>query len=192
MTVLSLAVSSVGSSGGLTPRAGSSHQTDSARSQGLKTLTRQNRFSNEPVEITNVWVNGKSLRLGNKPATVNAAGDWLRGLVVRFKNVSDRPISAVEFHLVVAEPGYSTNLITFTLKYGRTPSPSNPDATELLMPGATAEVALSDSWYDEAKLSLDRGQSSSIALADHADLNLSYVYFNDRSAWHAGSLTQVN
>jgi len=43
-----------------------------------------------------------------------------------------------------------------------------------------------------AKLSLDRGQSSSIAMADRADLDLSYVYFNDRTAWHAGSLTQVN
>jgi len=155
-------------------------------------LTRQNRFSNEPVEVTSISVNGQNVRLRNKPVRLNEANDWLRGLIVRFKNVSDKPVSAVEFHLVVAEPGYSTTLITFTLKYGRTPSSLSPDASELLMPGATAEVALSENWYDEAKLSLDRGQSSSIALADRADLDLSYVYFNDRTAWHAGSLTQAN
>jgi len=183
---------SASATSGTAARASSHPQAGSTQSPGLKTLTRQNRFSNEPVEITNISVNGQSVRLRNKPVRLNEGNDWLRGLVVRFKNVSDKPISAVEFHLAVAEPGYLTTLITFTLKYGLTPSSLNPGATELLMPGATAEVALSATWYDQAKLSQAQGQNSSIALADHADLALSYVYFSDRTAWHEGSLTQGN
>jgi hypothetical protein len=177
---------------GTAARAVSSKKAGSTQSLGLKTLTMQKRFSNEPVEVTSISVNGQSVRLRNKPVRLNEGNDWLRGLVVRFKNVSDKPISAVEFHLAVAEPGYLTTLITFTLKYGLTPSSLNPDATELLMPDATAEVVLSGSWYDEAKLSLDRGHSGSIDMAERADLDLSYVYFSDRTAWHAGSLTQGN
>src|SRR5215469_1003617 len=189
ITIVGLATSTTR---GIAARATSSQQAGSAHSTGLKTLTRQNRFSNEPVEITSISVNGQSVRLRNKPVRLTEGNDWLRGLVVRFKNVTDRPISAVEFHLAVAEPGYLTTLITFTLKYGLTPSSLNPGATELLMPGATAEVALSATWYDQAKLSHAQGRASSIALADHADLALSYVYFGDRTAWHEGSLTQIN
>src|SRR5262245_15278102 len=120
ITVLTLGFSSVGAAGSPAVRPASSHQGNSSQALGLKTLTRQSRFANEPVQIMSVWVNGQSIRLRNKPARFNEANDWLRGLVVRFKNVSDKPIAAVEFHLVVAEPGYSTTLITFTLKYGRT------------------------------------------------------------------------
>jgi len=159
-----------------------------AQSSGRKILTRQSRFSNEPVQVMDVEVQGQRVKLRGKPASFDQSSDWLRGFVVRFKNVSDKPISAVEFHLALAEPKTSANLITFTLKYGGA-SPG-ADSRQLLMPGATAQLALSAAWYDEANLSMQGAGNSPLTVVDTADLKLSYVYFADETAWHEGSLVR--
>jgi hypothetical protein len=163
-------------------------QFQPAEASAHKTLTRQHRFSNEPIEVVEVQVKGQRLRLGARAARLDEASDWLRGLVVRFKNVSDKPVSSVEFHLALADPETSANVITFTLKYGDTPVAGGPDMTEPLMPGETAELTLSESWYDQANQSLKQSHNTLATMVDRADLELSYVYFNDHTTWHAGSL----
>jgi hypothetical protein len=180
----SLAVISVTAGAKAEPR----QQFQPAETSGHKILTRQHRFSNEPIQVVDVEVKGQRIRLGAKAASFNEANDWLKGLVVRFKNVSDKPISSVEFHLSLADPETSANIITFTLKYGQTPSLGAPDMAEPLKPGETAELALSESWYDQANLSLRRSHNTPLTVVETADLQLSYVYFNDDTAWYSGSL----
>src|SRR5262249_38860934 len=141
-----------------------------------------------PVQVMDVEVQGQRVKVRGKPASFDQASDWLRGFVVRFKNVSDKPISSVEFHLALAEPKTAANLITFTLKYGATSSPGADSRP--LMPGATAQLALSAAWYDEANLSVQRAGNSPLTVVDTADLKLSYVYFADETAWHEGSLVR--
>src|SRR5262249_54084845 len=90
--------------------------------------------------------------------------------------------------LALAEPDGSGDVIIFSLKYGNTPMPNTANAVKPLMPGETTELVLSDNWYDQSKLSLEKNQGTPITKVNKADLELVIVYFDDDTAWRSGSL----
>jgi hypothetical protein len=169
----------------LATRKPSAQSSDASKT---KVITRLHRLANEPVGLIEVWVKGRPIELGDHPATFQANDDWLKGLVLRFQNASSKPISSVELHVSLRRPHAAGNVIDFTLKFGQTPGVNQLEGGDILAPGQTADLSISEKWYDRAQRVLGRGGSPSLGQIEQADVELGYVYFDDGTAWHAGSL----
>jgi hypothetical protein len=95
------------------------------------------------IVITGIEVAGRQVTPGQPFA---AGDDWLRGLTLRFKNISSKPITYVQLGLSFPEAHYHNGGIGHSLRYGRNMAegaPHAPDA-KLLSPGEEAEVIFTD------------------------------------------------
>ena len=100
------------------------------------------------LAVTQISVNGQ----GVAPGQPFAGGpDWLKGLTVRVKNVSAKPIAYLQLNLTFPEARYRNGGIGFTLRYGR-PRPGSGGAIEFdskpLMPGEAAELSFERDDYE--------------------------------------------
>ena len=142
----------------------------------------------EPIAITTVKVNDRSLVLGRK---FTANDDWLSGLVISVKNISDKPILFASIRLVFPRPADSSDGPSiYDLSHGNNPlMTSRPTATEQLvgiMPGNTAELGLSNQEFlDLQRFLVSTGYPLGI---NRVDLRISHVIFDDDTMWYAGAL----
>jgi hypothetical protein len=95
------------------------------------------------IEITGVEVAGRPVTPGQAFA---AGDDWLRGLTLRFRNVSSKPITYVQLNLSFPEAHYHGGGVGQMLRYGWNGAGDGraaPDA-KLLSPGEEAEMIFTD------------------------------------------------
>jgi hypothetical protein len=161
--------------------------TEPARTNAI---TRMHKYANEPVSVVGVQVRGRSFESGDLPAVFQDTSGWLKGMTVRFKNVSDKPISSLELHVTANNPNKPGNLIDFTLKFGDDPGPNRPEGAAVLAPGQMAELSISDAWYARAERVLKTNGSPSLSKIQTVDIEVGYVHFDDGTAWHAGDFLQ--
>lgn len=125
-------------------------------------------YADQPVEITDVKVNGVSVKPDEK---IKATGDWLNGMTVTLKNVSDKPVAFVSI-LVSAFYERDGARIKINgketqtgveLKFGN--SPTFPGESDLplsttLQPNEKTTVQLTRELQEElnARLSANRGE----------------------------------
>jgi hypothetical protein len=177
-----------------TPGASSAQTVEDSKSNPLKAITQIHQFANSPVSIVEVMVKGRSLAMGH-PITVHETQDWLKGAIVRFQNVSAKPISSLTLHVSMSAPGKPGEVIDFTLKFGQDPWQGDVhqvDSADILLPGQTADLSISDGWYDRADRVLRHSGSPALEKIQQADIELGFVYFNDNTAWHAGSFLRAD
>jgi hypothetical protein len=94
------------------------------------------------IVVTGVAVAGRQVTPG-QPFT--AGDDWLRGLTLRVKNVSSKPITYLQFSLSFPEAHYHGGGLGQTLSYGRNmASGQNAPGAMSLSPGEEAELTLTD------------------------------------------------
>ncbi|MFY9557970.1 MAG: hypothetical protein WAV20_06305 [Blastocatellia bacterium] len=133
----------------------------------------------EPIEIMDVKLHGRSIRLN---AALTGDNDWLQGLTFRVKNISGKPISYVSIQLRV-NPPESGNLPRVTgLSAGFSPFSPNgisPRAETFVAPDDFGEIVLSDTAYNAYKHEL---QASTILV------RVGLVVFTDDTAWSEGLL----
>jgi hypothetical protein len=100
-------------------------------------------FDPDVLLITGVKVAGRPVALGQPFA---AGDDWLRGLAVRFKNISTKPIIYVQLNLSFPEASYHGGGLGQMLRFGRNGSGDEciAPAVKSLSPGEEAEITFTD------------------------------------------------
>ena len=132
-------------------------QVDDEQDRIVETLT----FSDEPVKITEVKAKKGLLRVGQKFKDTN---DWFKGLTLKIKNTSDKPVNYVSALVTFTRPKEQKDAgrIPFgePLIYGISPvelkkiASSNPAPS--IPPGESIELSLPEKYFDEYKAILKR------------------------------------
>lgn len=143
-----------------------------------------------PVEVVSVRVRGEAVEPGRPFA---AGDDWLAGFVLRVKNVSERPISAVDVALRFPTPaGHKSRHVSLLglLKYGCRPGYGcHPDAagsTGEIMPGETRDVEFSEAAHKRLEASL--AQLGVPTPVEAAEYEIDSVFFDADTLWSRGNV----
>lgn len=143
-------------------------------------------WRDEPIRILSQKTKGKTIEFGKKFLEED---DWLRGLTVTARNVSDKPISRIELSLAFPRPeGTSEDIPTYTVGmfYGRDPSDADAKSHKQILPGENVEVKLL-----EVNLPFIRADLESLGYPEkvtHAQILVSSVTFNDGTEWVGGDI----
>jgi hypothetical protein len=104
-------------------------------------------FDPDVLLVTGIEVAGHTVTPG-QPFT--AGDDWLRGLTVRFRNISAKPITYVQLGFSFPEAHYHDGGLAHTLRYGSYTAGGEQSAlaAKMLLPGEEAEMIFTGSDYD--------------------------------------------
>jgi hypothetical protein len=150
-------------------------------------------YKDQPVEITAVKVKGVSVKPKQK---FDGDSDWLNGMEIKLKNVSDRPVAYVSV-LIGAQYGVRdgdpVNAGT-VLHYGAQSLPQGQNypagftKPAPVLPGATVNLVLTDSARDQLQSHLRQNNAST----DIPELNVRvYVVFfegDSDTKWSMGNM----
>jgi hypothetical protein len=118
-------------------------------------------FPNEPVKITGLKAKKGAVRAGEK---FKDSDDWFRGLTVKIKNSSNKPVNYVSVLVTFTRPKgqkeagrlpfgeHLTYGVSPTDLKGSTASGSPPS----IPPGESVELSLPEKYFDEYKILLQR------------------------------------
>jgi hypothetical protein len=137
-------------------------------------------FKREPIEISEVRSKGTKIKFD----TVFSSDDWFSDLTIKFKNVSKKPITYIDFNFVFPETAATGIKLADSLYYGVPPLKGLPMSPKLLNTGETDEVV-----YDPPKLAHLKafvGQRRDLGDLTEANLSIQLVYFADGTHWSAG------
>ncbi len=147
-------------------------------------------FASEPVKIRAIKTkrNGaiKEIVAGKK---FNDTDNWLKGLTVQVENISGKNINFVSVLVVHArDKTEDSNGAPFGdfISYGVSPfqKPSAPAQMQVIPPGGSVELILSESAYDENRLALKNLKYKKSV--SKIDLSVEEVGFEDGTAWSKG------
>lgn len=146
-------------------------------------------FSNEPVKISELRAKGRKVRVGEK---FKDSHDWFKGLTIKIRNTSDKPVKYVSVLVSFPRPKeqkeagqlpfgeqltYGFSPVDTRAAAGSSPTPSIP-------PGESIELVLSEKLFDEYTSVLKR-----LAFPDaikRIELTLQEVGFEDGLLWSGG------
>lgn len=168
--------------------------------QGKERAIRIKPFKDQPVDIVEIKVKGLSVERDQK---FTADSDWLKGITVTIKNVSDKPL----IYITVSVTAYyekdgirkrtsdgRDRLAAIDVGYGLRPrlpgEPARSYGATPLMPGRTADLVLSELQRDEL-YGLLRQEDSSTDIPEVA-LWVDHVawYGEDDKMWVRGRMLQ--
>lgn len=162
--------------------------THSSNSQDADKLVEKKGWHNAPVKIALVKSKIGELATDKK---ISAGDDWLKGLTIRVRNDSDKPVNFVSLDIQFRWPEAQSRELDLVapIEYGRNPFvPSEeefvPEA-ELIFPGQTRDIPLTDRGYDELRSILDNLKFP--ASIKGVILRVRTVGFSDGTAWDSGS-----
>jgi hypothetical protein len=146
-------------------------------------------FSNEPVKISGLKAKGRGVRAGEKFKDSN---DWFKGLTIKIRNTSDKPVKYVSVLVSFPRPKEQKEAgrLPFgeQLTYGFSPVDTKAAAgsslTPSIPPGESIELVLSEKHFDEYTSVLKR-----LAFPDaikRIELTLQEVGFEDGLLWSGG------
>lgn len=161
---------------------GSKDAAVNAKLQTGKTVEKL-AYGNEPIEIVEVKLSGKRIKLGE---SVTEAEDWLQGLSLVFKNRTDKPIVFAEIAFDFPETKDSGPTMSYRIQLGQDAFTKNPVRAPLsVSPGASLNIEVAGE-YEKLKAFLaQRHQISSI---NKATIRISFIEFADGTAWGAGEM----
>ena len=99
-------------------------------------------WHNEPIEVQKLKTKDKPIELAREFVEED---DWLKGLTVTVKNVSNKAIARIELELAFPRPGGgTTEKPTFVdaMIYGLDPADSGAEKVKLIVPGESVDVKL--------------------------------------------------
>jgi hypothetical protein len=157
-------------------------RTLSSNSHGeLKLITAQN-WGHQPVEVTDLRLNGKPLALGR--SFKSNESDWIRELSFNLRNTSDKPISHARFELQF--PLKDTPRRAFyvqELEYGQASALSS--STKSMKPGETVELTLNVNVDLLKKIVREKAVGQYLNM-NTAQLSAEIIEFTDKTSWVAG------
>jgi len=165
-----------------------------APAQGKKEDRMITKYSwrNEPIEISNLRVKGRVAKLD---AVFEEDEDWLDGLTVTVKNISNKTVDYIELNLEFPAPDHSApepesvdHLLygTYPQLPGQevTPHPDQPP----LQAGAKADLVLTD--YEGLRDFLVQTKKSTSV--KQIQISISEVIFDNGTKWSGGQLFRRN
>ncbi len=105
--------------------------------QGEERTIEKLSWSFEPVEIMSIKAKGRDLEFGR---SFHDEEDWLTGLTITAKNISDQSISSIELELIF--PRAEGNDYVHFMHYGKDPSARDATLVRQVPPGETAEIKI--------------------------------------------------
>jgi hypothetical protein len=145
---------------------------------------------NEPIEITDIKVNGQSVSFDKKFA---ADDEWLKSLVISIKNKSDKLILFASIRLQFPRLAGSRERVSiYQMETGNAALPMRlPTLVERLVgirPNETAELKFSPQEFAQLRdfLSMTQYPFS----IEKVDLTIARVIFEDDTMWYAGSIAR--
>ena len=136
----------------------------------------------EPVDELEVEVGGRAVKLNSFFA---AERDWLKGLKVKAKNVSGRPIVYASISLGIPERGTMEHPLGVSIIYGKLPEAYTDPAPgqEAVAPGEVFKLKLSDQTFDTAMKFLAEHKVTEVI---EARITGMMIIFADGTAWSNG------
>jgi hypothetical protein len=162
--------------------------TRPSNSQNEDKLIKKEEWFKPPVKITLVKSKIGELATDKK---ISAGDDWLKGLTIRVRNDSDKPVNYVNIDLQFRHPEHQSWEFDLLAphEYGRSPfTPPEqefPHAAEPIFPGQTRDIPLTDENYDALMRELDRLKYPAIK---EVILRVRAVGFSDGTAWDSGNI----
>ncbi len=163
--------------------------TRPSSSQDADKLITKKEWHNSPVKIALVKSKIGELATDKK---ISAGDDWLKGLTIRVRNDSDKPVNFVGLDIQFRWPEEQSRELDLVapIEYGRNPfAPSEqefvPEA-ELIFPKQTRDIPLTDEGYDQLRSILDNLKFP--AAIKEVILRVRTVGFSDGTAWDGGSI----
>jgi len=112
--------------------------------------------------------------------------DWLGRTSFQIENVSEKAIVNLTVNIWFPETRATGNVMVYPISFGNRPgSKFQIAAPFLLKPGEKLEVSLSEKYADIARFVGQRGSIDSI---NQIQLQVSFIAFDDGTAWNAGTL----
>jgi hypothetical protein len=138
----------------------------------------------DPVDDLTPEVGGKAVKLNG---VFKAGHDWLKGLKVKAKNRSGKPILFAEALIIVPKSGTMVEPLGIPVRYGELPAAdsTNPPASKPVPHGAVFRLSVSDNTFDTVMTFLTDHQVTDVVGVELANL---MVVFDDDTAWNDGTL----
>lgn len=168
--------------------AGSFDLTVGQQSQE-RVIKRMPAEKNEPIEITDIKVNGQSISFDKK---FTADDEWLRSLTISVKNKSDKLILYASIRLQFPRPAGSQGRTAIgDLSYGngalQTRRPISQETLVGISPDETVEIRLpAQQFVALCELLAATNYPSSI---EKVELSISHIIFADDTMWYAGAIS---
>ena len=139
---------------------------------------------NEPVEVLEVEVGGRAVKLNS---VFTAGRDWLKGLKLKMKNVSEQPIVFAEIMIKIPKSGTMEHPLGIPVRYGQLPPPPgeavSTSAPKPVSHGKVIELVLSDKTFNTAKSFLSEHQVMEVGEVKMFGL---MIIFDDGTGWNEG------
>jgi hypothetical protein len=144
-----------------------------------------------PLEVVSIRSKGETIQSGRQ---FQGSDDWLAGLTLSVKNVSDKPISFIDVRLLLPASegsGHKNIWLPGVLKYGCWPggrghAPYALGSCEKIMPGRTQSIEITEETY---KRMVDTFAELGICTPTAAaQFEIDAVAFDNDTLWEHGSL----
>lgn len=142
---------------------------------------------NEPLVITEIKVNGRSVQVDKE---FLADDDWMKSLVISVKNTTDKYILFANLDLIfVRPPGSETPIAGFEMFYGnyllRSRPPTEVERSTGLAPQGVADFQLNANEFQGLqRLLKDAGLPLGV---EKLNLKLGEIIFADDTMWYVGT-----
>lgn len=161
------------------PRTSFSFQND-------KKVVKKISQHGEPVEIAKLKIKGKPLSFDQE---FDADEDWMKGLTVDVKNVSDKDIIYIKAELDFPVDDAGAHVIVVPLEYGHTPGNDETSfTTNPLHPGASVNISVADWSVDFLKRKIVEKGSGKALKMNRANIYVLQVWFDADTVWSNGTI----
>lgn len=171
---------------------GSAVGMEAAQEIGARIIQRLPVEKNEPVAITELKLNNRSVSFDKKFV---ADDEWLRGLVISVKNQSNKVILFASIQLQFPPPSGSPGTMAVDdISYGsrrlETELPTPEDIRTGIAPGKTVEMMLSAQQFADINRFL--GATGHTHGGDRLHIRVDKIIFQDDLMWSRGAYLQRN
>ncbi len=141
---------------------------------------------NEPLAITDVKVDGRSVSLNEE---FFASENWIRTLAISVKNISDKPILYSSVGMVFPRPPNSEDSpLRYSVGHGNDELMIRQrrefEQLDEMMPGSIVEITFSDSDFSDLRQRLKEMGYPSVV--ENVSLRIGHVIFEDDTMWSTG------
>lgn len=148
-----------------------------------KILKQRDYHSDDPLKIVDISAANKQIRLDER---FTAGDDWLNGMRLQFKNISNKDINYIEIQFNLPETRSSGNEMSFRSELGNMPALPVRNKPLLLKPNEDVTYNLNQDEY-QSLLGFVRNRHR-ISDINDVELKIGFVVFADLTAWSGGIL----
>lgn len=131
------------------------------------------------LELVDIKVSGRSITIGQP---FSAEEDWLRSLVFRMKNTSERSIVGARISFGLPETKNGDKSFGFSLEYGKGLSTGIPsDEQKIIKPNEEFELKFNDAQYQRHKKFFS--ERSNLSSFSKILIGVTMAKFEDYSIW---------